>query len=184
MSEKEKMEPEIKLWLQKGEESIGGEGRIKLLEEIKEENSLKKAAEQLGMSYRHAWGIIKELEEKLGQEVIESEKGGSQGGGSNLTEKGLKLINKYRWMNQSIQETIKKETFWENMSTKISARNNLEGKIEDIETGEVGAKIEIKVEPSDMTAFITKQSAEDMDLEEGDKIEAVIKSTEVMISKP
>ena len=183
MNKKEKMEPEIKLWFQKGKKSIGGEGRINLLEKIEEKESLKKAAEELDMSYRHAWGIIKEMEEKLEYKIIDSQKGGSQGGGSNLTEEGLKLINKYKWMNKSLQETIKKENFWENMSTKISARNNLEGKIEDIETGEVGAKIEIEVEPSDMTAFITKQSAEEMDLEEGDKIEAVIKSTEVMISK-
>jgi len=183
MDEKEKMEPEIKLWLQKGEESIGGEGRINLLEKIEEKESLKKAAEELDMSYRHAWGIIKELEEILDYKVIDSKKGGSQGGGSNLTEKGLKLVDKYKWMNESLQETIKKETFWKNMSTKISARNNLEGKIKDIETGEVGAKIELEVEPSEMTAFITKQSAEEMELEKGDEVKAVIKSTEVMISK-
>lgn len=69
------------------------------------------------------------------------------------------------------------------MSTKLSARNNLKDKIEDVEVGSIGAKIKIKAKPSLMTAFITKEATEDLDLKEGDEAEAVIKATEAMISK-
>lgn len=42
------------------------------------------------------------------------------------------------------------------MGSKLSARNHLKGKIVDVETGPIGAKIKIEVEPSDLNAFITK----------------------------
>jgi len=184
MNRKDRIEPTIKLWLQKGGEDLGGLGRIELLQAIKEEGSLNKAAEKLGMSYRHAWGIIKKLEEKLDQKLVETEKGGAGGGGSNLTDRGMRLVKRYMWMSDVLNNMVKEKTFWENVSTKLSARNHLKGKIEGVELGEVGAKIKLKVEPSKMTAFITREAAEDLDLKEGDEIEAVVKATEVMVSKP
>lgn len=184
MNEKSEMKPTIKLWLEIEGKAVGGEGRIELLQTIEDEGSLNKAAKSLGMSYRHAWGIIKKLEERLNLELVKSKKGGTGGGGSKLTDQGRKLVKKYNWMNDTLNEMIKKKVFWENMSTKLSARNHLKGKIEDIDLGEVGAKIKIKVEPSEMTAFITKEAVKDLDIKEGDEVEAVVKATEVMISKP
>ncbi len=182
--EKEKLSPAIKFWLEKGEDSIVGEGRIDLLTKIEEKGSLNKAAENMNMSYRHAWGIINKLEERLDYKLVKSEKGGKGGGGTTLTEEGKELVERYKWMKEGLNKTIKERTFWENMSNKLSARNNLKGEIEEVDLGEVGAKIKIKVEPKTMTAFITKEAAEDLDLKEGDEAEAVIKATEVMISKP
>lgn len=181
--EKEKLSPAIKFWLEKGEDPIVGEGRIKLLTKIEKKGSLNKTAEEMEMSYRHAWGIINKLEERLGYKLVKSKKGGKGGGGTTLTEKAKKLVERYKWMKDGLNKTIKEKTFWENVSNKLSARNNLEGEIEEVEFGEVGAKIKIKVEPKTMTAFITREAAEDLDLKEGDEAEAVIKATEVMISK-
>lgn len=67
---------------------------------------------------------------------------------------------------------------------KISARNALEGKIESVDVGQVMANIKIKVESPDViTAVITKESVENLDLKEGDVVKAIIKSTEVIIGK-
>lgn len=67
---------------------------------------------------------------------------------------------------------------------EISARNGLKGKIENVELGAVMASIKIKVdEPGMITAIITKESAEDLDLKEGDDVKAIIKSTEIMVAK-
>lgn len=184
MSEESELTPKLKLWLEKDEEPIAGEGRIKLLRAIEKKGSLNKAAKSMDMSYRHAWGLIKKIEERVGFKIVSSVKGGEGGGGTRPTEKGQKLVNKYKWMNEALEKTVKEKTFWENMSTKLSARNHLKGKIEDIELGEVGAKVKIKVETDTLTAYITREAAEDLDLEEGDPAKAVIKATEVMISKP
>ena len=67
---------------------------------------------------------------------------------------------------------------------RISARNMLEGKIENVELGAVMASIKIKVEsPGLITALITKESAENLGLKKGDKATAIIKSTEIIVGK-
>jgi molybdopterin-binding protein len=65
----------------------------------------------------------------------------------------------------------------------ISARNKLEGKIVAIKTGDIVAHITIKVGKHLIESVITSQSAEEMNLKKGDTVSAVIKATEVMISK-
>jgi molybdopterin-binding protein len=65
----------------------------------------------------------------------------------------------------------------------ISARNKLEGKIVAIKTGDIVAHITIKVGRNLIESVITSQSAEEMNLKKGDTVSAVIKATEVMISK-
>ena len=76
---------------------------------------------------------------------------------------------------------------------KLSARNQLEGKIVSVDKGAVMANIKIEVtepntitaviEPNTITAVITKESAEKLGLAEGDDVTAIIKSTEVIIGK-
>ena len=67
---------------------------------------------------------------------------------------------------------------------ELSARNQLNGKVSNVELGAVMANIKIEVEdPNTITAVITKESAERLGLKEGDDVTALIKSTEVIIGK-
>ena len=67
---------------------------------------------------------------------------------------------------------------------EISARNGLKGKVEEVKLGTVMASIKIKVEePNTITAVITRESAEELGLTEGDEVKTIIKSTEVMVAK-
>lgn len=67
---------------------------------------------------------------------------------------------------------------------ELSARNQLKGKVTNVESGAVMANIKIDVtEPNTITAVITKESAERLGLKEGDDVTALIKSTEVIIGK-
>ena len=67
---------------------------------------------------------------------------------------------------------------------QLSARNQLQGKIQSVDKGAVMANIKIEVtEPNTITAVITKESAEKLDLKEGDEVATIIKSTEVIIGK-
>ena len=61
----------LKLWLQQENKILLGLGRAQLLKKIGELGSLKKAAEDLGMSYRAAWGRIKRTEEAMGFALLE-----------------------------------------------------------------------------------------------------------------
>ena len=67
---------------------------------------------------------------------------------------------------------------------QLSARNQLEGKITNVDLGAVMANIKIEItEPNTITAVITKESAEKLGLTEGDDVTVIIKSTEVIIGK-
>ena len=65
----------------------------------------------------------------------------------------------------------------------ISARNKLEGKIVAIKTGDIVAHVTVKVGKNLIESVITAQSVEEMNLKKGDTVTAVVKATEVMISK-
>ena len=67
---------------------------------------------------------------------------------------------------------------------EISARNILKGKVESVEKGQVMASIKINVtDPTTITAVITKESAEKLNIKEGDDLAAIIKSKEVIVGK-
>ena len=92
-----------KNWLEKDGKVIIGEGRATLLKYILEFGSLTKAAEEMGMSYRHAWGIVQEINEVLGKEIIHSERGGVDGGKTQLTDEGKRLLEDFNKMNGTVQ---------------------------------------------------------------------------------
>jgi len=67
---------------------------------------------------------------------------------------------------------------------KISARNQLKGKVTQLEKNGLMAKIKVEITaPATVTALISKEAAEDLGLKIGDQVEAIVKATEVMIAK-
>jgi molybdopterin-binding protein len=66
---------------------------------------------------------------------------------------------------------------------KLSARNQLRGRVTAVKSGAVMAEVEVRIEPGQMVAAITDTSREQLDLHEGDEVTVVIKSTEVLIAK-
>lgn len=65
----------------------------------------------------------------------------------------------------------------------LSARNQLEGTIDEIQMGTVMAHVTVRVGNNVIDSVITRRSVEEMKLKKGDKVKAVIKSTEVMLLK-
>ncbi|MCK5592906.1 TOBE domain-containing protein [Candidatus Bathyarchaeota archaeon] len=67
---------------------------------------------------------------------------------------------------------------------KISARNRLKGVVKEVEKGVVTAKVKIRINtPVVVTALISKEAVEELDIKPGNNVEAVIKATEVMVAK-
>jgi molybdopterin-binding protein len=69
------------------------------------------------------------------------------------------------------------------MASKLSARNQLQGKIVELEVDGVMAHVTVQVGKNLIDSVITRRSAEEMKLKVGDRVSAVIKSTEVMLQK-
>jgi molybdopterin-binding protein len=65
----------------------------------------------------------------------------------------------------------------------LSARNHLSGTIDDIVFGDVMAHVTVRVGDALVESVITRRSADEMGLKKGDKVTAVVKATEVMLSK-
>jgi molybdate transport system regulatory protein len=54
----------------------------------------------MGMSYRRAWLLIDELNQTVGRPVVETQVGGTTGGGARLTEHGRRLIEYYELLHR------------------------------------------------------------------------------------
>jgi molybdate transport system regulatory protein len=122
------------------------------------------------------------MNEALGEPAIITVRGGKEQG-TFLTDLGRKLLAEYETGKQLINETIGDETAWENVSFKLSARNQLPGRVLEVEKSGLVCKITIEMEPSIITSVITEEAVEKLDIKPGDRIYAVIKSTEVMVAK-
>lgn len=97
---------ECKCMLKKDGEFVLGEGREELLEWIDETGSISKAAKKMNMSYRHAWGILQNIKEAAGEEIVKSQRGGSKERGSVLTPAGKKLLSDYRMLKNEHKKDV------------------------------------------------------------------------------
>lgn len=90
------MQLRYRLWF---EDSRGrylfGEGLYLLLKYVDETHNLSKAVAMMRMSYRNGWGKIKEVEERLGEKIVETKRGGTTAGETKLTETGKRLVEEY-----------------------------------------------------------------------------------------
>ncbi len=89
-----------------------GRGKIQLMELIAATGSISAAGRAMDMSYRRAWLLVDALNHMFKEPVIESQRGGSQGGGASLTAFGQELLERYRGMEQRLNETLKADLDW------------------------------------------------------------------------
>lgn len=67
---------------------------------------------------------------------------------------------------------------------KMSARNQLKGTVKAVEKGIITGLVKVEIDvPAMITSVITKEAIEDLDIKVGDKVQVIVKSTEVMIGK-
>jgi molybdate transport system regulatory protein len=184
MVTQEKHKPTAKIWLEFKGEPILGEGGAEILEAIRKEKSISRAAETIGMSYRYVWNYLAKTEKALGEPIVKRFKGGKVGGGAQLISLGESLLNEYRRVEGYVGEILGDEEYWEAVGLKISARNRLKGLVKSVEKDKIVAKVKIEITlPATMTAVISTEAVEDLNIKAGDKVEAVIKATEVMVAK-
>lgn len=80
-----------------------GPGKIELLEHIAAFGSISAGARQMNMSYKHAWGLVEEMNRLFGRPVVDAQKGGAHGGGAGLTELGMELVTRYRAIERAAE---------------------------------------------------------------------------------
>ena len=96
-----------RLWLDAGGR-VFGEGPAALLELVKTEGSLARAAAHMGMSYNKAWRTLHAAEERLGFALLERQIGGEHGGGSRLSPEGEELLRRYHALKADVDRDLDK----------------------------------------------------------------------------
>ncbi|MFB0559713.1 MAG: TOBE domain-containing protein [Candidatus Lokiarchaeia archaeon] len=178
--------PKTKIWLEFGGESLLGRGGARLLESIDREGSLTKAVKNLKISYRYAWGYLKKIEKRLGGPIVETFKGGRDGGGGmRLTPLGKYLLRKYNRFENFVAQALENSELWEACGFSIPDKNRLSGQIVNVEIGDVAALVQIELKKHfTLTSIITTRSAQDLKIDKGSPVKVFIKSTEIMVDKP
>jgi molybdopterin-binding protein len=66
---------------------------------------------------------------------------------------------------------------------KLSARNQLAGKIVEVTKGQTTAHVRVDIGGKIITSSITNEAVDDLGLKIGDEVTAIIKSSDVIIGK-
>ncbi|WP_421726443.1 winged helix-turn-helix domain-containing protein [Bauldia sp.] len=84
-----------------------GPGKADLLEAIRDTRSLTAAATRFDMSYKRGWNLVQEMNAAFASPLVETEKGGSGGGGgAQLTDLGVYVLERYRAMEADARAAI------------------------------------------------------------------------------
>jgi molybdate transport system regulatory protein len=86
-----------------------GPGKIDLLESIGSCGSISAAGRAMEMSYKRAWDLVDEINRICGQAAVERQTGGKNGGGAVLTPFGLSLVARYRKIERTAANAVRKE---------------------------------------------------------------------------
>ncbi|MDD2427609.1 MAG: LysR family transcriptional regulator [Eubacteriales bacterium] len=88
--------------------AVFGPGPVKLLYHINETGSVSEACAAMNLSYSKGWQLLNNMEDGLGFKVIKRFHGGAGGGKSELTAKGMYLMQKYEELRLDTQEYLDK----------------------------------------------------------------------------
>lgn len=176
-----------------------GDTRIRLLEAIGHHGSISRAAKALPMSYKAAWDAIDTMNNLAEIPLVESSVGGRRGGGTRLTPYGARLIAMYRAVEQEYQEAMERlsreigpsedadlqecRRLLRRMAMKTSARNQFVAEVSGMRHSRISTVVMLRVDEGvDLTALITRESAESLNLSVGSEVHAFIKASAVILS--
>ena len=177
-----------------------GDVRIRLLEAVERSGSISKAAKEVPLSYKAAWDAIDAMNNIAEHPVVVRSAGGARGGGTVLTEYGRRLVAMYRAMELETQRALDRlagrlveegatnvrelQATLRRLSVRTSARNQFVGRVYSM--GETAAGIEVRLDLGDgnsISAAITRESVEHLELQVGVEVCAFVKATAVRLVK-
>jgi molybdate transport system regulatory protein len=184
------------LTLRKGPVGQVGGQRVALLKAIDELGSITGAAHAVGLSYKGAWDAVQALNNLYARPMVVARAGGRQGGKAAVTPEGKTLLRAFEAVEAELAHALAGlerrlddpsglgplSLIW-SLSMKTSARNALRGTVERVELGAVNAEVVLKVaDDLEITAVITREAVDDLNLAPGREAIAVIKSSFVILA--
>ncbi len=102
------MEIKAKFWIENRGEVVLGGGKTALLLAVDRFGSIQRAADEFGMSYRHAWGAIRRIEKRAGFRIVDTRLGGKEGGGARLTPEGKAFVDRVDSLLTDLHRMVEK----------------------------------------------------------------------------
>lgn len=167
---------------------------LELLERIDAGGSISTAAADMGMSYKVAWQAVEAMNNLAEQPLVERKVGGRQGGGTQLTEYGRRIVGAYRRLEQERERALSAlgqtmddfERYYailRRFDLRTSARNQFLGRVKSVKHGSVSAEVILDIGAGDeIAAVITHDSAEHLALAPGDAAYALVKAPWVIVT--
>ncbi|MDB5801232.1 MAG: Molybdenum transporter [Rhodocyclales bacterium] len=174
-----------------------GDSRIRLLEAIALHGSISQAARHVPMSYKTAWDAVDAMNNLAQQALVERTTGGRQGGGTQLTDYGRRVIAMYRAVEMEYQRALDELSqqlggeadsigdfrhLLRRMSMRTSARNQFACTVSGLREGDVDYEVYLRLDDAtELVALITRESAEQLGLAIGTEVFALVKASAVLL---
>jgi molybdate transport system regulatory protein len=97
------------VWLEAGGSYAFGLGISEILRAVDRAGSIKRAAAELGKSYRHVWGRVKQAEGALGRPLVETRVGGRGTRRSSLTPEARRLVTAFLGLRERMFRLVRQE---------------------------------------------------------------------------
>lgn len=174
--------------------ALGNKRWMDLLASVGETRSISAAAKVVGLTYKAAWDAVDAMNNLSDQPLVERSVGGKGGGGTRLTATGQQLVKTFRMveeentrfleaLNTRVKNVDRDLGFLGRLTMLTSARNHFAGKVSRIKTGSVNDEVQIKLTGGErLVSIITHESLENLGLEVGTAVVALVKASSVIIA--
>jgi molybdate transport system regulatory protein len=182
------------VWMKIGSANLGGRDRVALLRAIADKGSITQAAKAVGISYKAAWDAVDAMNNLACEPLLERSSGGRGGGSTQLTARGLQLIERFcriEEIHRQFVQLLSNEAIdlaadldlLRTLNMKTSARNQFSGIVTAIRAGAVNDEIELSLGRGlRIVAIVTRESAESLGLQPGSQAFALIKASSIIIA--
>lgn len=161
--------------------------RLEILRLVGRDGSISQAARSAGVSYKAAWQAIHTLTNLAGEPLVDSSVGGAGGGGARLTAAGERLLQAARQWAQAREQVLAGLAGGGPalVHPRTSMRNALRARMLHLESaGARDPMVRVALSlpaGATVTALITRESAELLDLRAGLELLVLCKATAVRI---
>jgi len=153
------------------------------------------------MSYKAAWDAVDAMNNLSDRALVERSAGGRQGGGTQLTDAGRRLVAMYRALEREQQGALERwqpaldeagpgampsarqaQAQLRRLSLRTSARNQYVGKVAQMTAGKLGVEVVIALDAqTQIAAGVTRNSAKALTLVVGSPVLALVKASSVLL---
>lgn len=105
------IQTKLRLRILYNEQIAIGPGKAELLEAIQRTGSISQAAKSMNMSYRRAWQLVDTMNQCFTSALVETQTGGTHGGGAIVTPLGQQILRAFREVEKLANQTIQSQLF-------------------------------------------------------------------------